>query len=193
MDPEGGQDGDKKRKLGDTNIAEDEANSVMDSVDALEVAAEALGVSIPKDLQRTKILKDVETQTESTGPRSKYSDYQVGILSSAYDLCSRPTDKQRRDLGAAINLNVKQIKTWFQNRRQRQRGVYQEAENDHLKRENNNLAEDIHWGRVRSKMFEVENEGLRAELNRKKSKLEDLQRTTASLLQSYRDQYDAEH
>ena len=84
----------------------------MDSVDALEVAAEALGVSIPKDLQRTKILKDVETQTESTGPRSKYSDYQVGILSSAYDLCSRPTDKQRRDLGAAINLNVKQIKTW---------------------------------------------------------------------------------
>ena len=163
---------------------------------AIHVAAQIMGIELGEahaglatpgdDLDESD--KDAAGSATTTN-KARYTNYQIKILTAAYELSTKPDEKQRANLGHAVGLTERQIKIWFQNRRQRQRGYNQDAENEVLKRENDAIFADLEAIRHRNRMLELENGEIQANLNRKRSQLEDLRRKTTELLQMYRAEF----
>merc|ERR1711871_1742187 len=80
----------------------------------LEVALSCL--EKPKTVSKSAAVMEVDTHCEAP---NRYTNYQVAVLTSAYEMTVKPTRAQHKALAKALDLTEKQSKIWFQNKRQR--------------------------------------------------------------------------
>ena len=106
---------------------------------------------------------------------NRYTKYQVGVLSAAYKMCTKPTRKQHQELSETIGLTERQSKIWFQNKRQRQRNALSMSQNDTLKEEISEMLESLQNAKYKSHILEIENQGLNSDLKRKAAQLDELE------------------
>ncbi|XP_044504884.1 homeobox-leucine zipper protein ANTHOCYANINLESS 2-like isoform X2 [Mangifera indica] len=95
--------------------------------------------------------EDQEDNGEGPPRKKKYHRHtpnQIQELEAFFKECPHPDEKQRLDLGRRLNLEAKQIKFWFQNRRtqmktqmERHENVILRQEHDKLRAENEMLKE----------------------------------------------------
>ncbi|CAN8254065.1 unnamed protein product [Cochlearia groenlandica] len=78
-------------------------------------------------------------------PRKKKKRYhrhtpkQIQDLESVFKECAHPDEKQRQDLSRRLNLDPRQVKFWFQNRRTQMKTQIERHENALLRQENDKL------------------------------------------------------
>ncbi|XP_031269472.1 homeobox-leucine zipper protein ANTHOCYANINLESS 2-like [Pistacia vera] len=96
---------------------------------------------------------DQEANEEGPPRKKKYhrhTPYQIQELEAFFKECPHPDEKQRLELSRRLNLETKQIKFWFQNRRtqmktqmERHENVMLRQEHDKLRAENDMLKEAV--------------------------------------------------
>ncbi|CAA7059633.1 unnamed protein product [Microthlaspi erraticum] len=69
----------------------------------------------------------------------RHTSYQIQELESFFKECPHPNEKQRLELGSKLDLESKQIKFWFQNRRTQMKTQLERHENVILRQENEKL------------------------------------------------------
>nr|GMD00636.1 homeobox-leucine zipper protein ANTHOCYANINLESS 2-like isoform X1 [Ipomoea batatas] len=82
------------------------------------------------------------TPGDKSSKRKKYhrhTPYQIQELESAFKENPHPDEKSRLELGRRLNLESKQVKFWFQNRRTQMKTQLERHENAILKQENDKL------------------------------------------------------
>merc|ERR1719305_382977 len=85
----------------------------------VEVASAALGFeTIPPLLATSAENKTTLVVDTKVSAPNRYTKYQVGVLSAAYKMCTKPARKQHRELSETIGLTERQSKIWFQNKNQ---------------------------------------------------------------------------
>ncbi|KFK35314.1 hypothetical protein AALP_AA5G268200 [Arabis alpina] len=91
---------------------------------------------------------DLETDDNNNNnkpPRKKKKRYhrhtpkQIQDLESVFKECAHPDEKQRLDLSRRLNLDPRQVKFWFQNRRTQMKTQIERHENALLRQENDKL------------------------------------------------------
>merc|ERR1712072_644106 len=142
----------------------------------LEVASTALGFEgIPK-VQDTNAENNTVLEIDKcVSAPNRYTKYQVAVLSSAYSMCTKPSRSQHKRLSDSVGLTERQSKIWFQNKRQRQRNAISMSQNDSLKEEITEMAENLQDIKYRSNILEIENQYLNSDLKKKTAQLEELQ------------------
>ncbi|KAL0724599.1 hypothetical protein Bca4012_039198 [Brassica carinata] len=84
-------------------------------------------------------------ETGDKPPRKKKKRYhrhtakQIQDLESVFKECAHPDEKQRLDLSRRLNLDPRQVKFWFQNRRTQMKTQIERHENALLRQENDKL------------------------------------------------------
>ena len=142
----------------------------------VEVASVALGFeTIPPLLATSAENKTTLVVDTKVSAPNRYTKYQVGVLSAAYKMCTKPARKQHRELSETIGLTERQSKIWFQNKRQRQRNALSMSQNDTLKEEISEMLESLQNAKYRSHILEIENQGLNSDLKRKAAQLDELE------------------
>ena len=142
----------------------------------VEVASAALGFeTIPPLLATSAENKTTLVVDTKVSAPNRYTKYQVGVLSAAYKMCTKPARKQHRELSETIGLTERQSKIWFQNKRQRQRNALSMSQNDTLKKEISEMLESLQNAKYRSHILEIENQGLNSDLKRKAAQLDELE------------------
>merc|ERR1719305_1434403 len=142
----------------------------------VEVASAALGFeTIPPLLATSAENKTTLVVDTKVSAPNRYTKYQVGVLSAAYKMCTKPARKQHRELSETIGLTERQSKIWFQNKRQRQRNALSMSQNDTLKEEISEMLESLQNAKYRSHILEIENQGLNPDLKRKAAQLDELE------------------
>lgn len=69
----------------------------------------------------------------------RHTPQQIQELESVFKECPHPDEKQRLDLSRRLNLNSRQVKFWFQNRRTQLKTQIERHENSLLRQENDKL------------------------------------------------------
>jgi vacuolar-type H+-ATPase subunit I/STV1 len=90
-------------------------------------------------------------------------------------MCTKPSRSQHKRLSDSVGLTERQSKIWFQNKRQRQRNAISMSQNDSLKEEITEMAENLQDIKYRSNILEIENQYLNSDLKKKTAQLEELQ------------------
>ncbi|RID54604.1 hypothetical protein BRARA_G01910 [Brassica rapa] len=86
-----------------------------------------------------------DLETGDKPPRKKKKRYhrhtakQIQDLESVFKECAHPDEKQRLDLSRRLNLDPRQVKFWFQNRRTQMKTQIERHENALLRQENDKL------------------------------------------------------
>ena len=107
------------------------------------------------------------------------------FLEAAFNQEPNPSEEQRQAFAAQLNLTKKQVRNWFQNKRQRLKGRATQHHNSKLASANEDLAEEYAELKIRNREAERENKVLRAQIKKLAAKLEDLQDSTSLLLIQY--------
>merc|ERR1711970_1227743 len=105
---------------------------------------------------------------------NRYTNYQVTVLTSAYEMTVKPTRAQHKALAKALDLTEKQSKIWFQNKRQRQRNALEMSTHVGIREEIAEMLEALQKAQYKSHILEIENQGLNSDLKRKAAQLEAL-------------------
>ncbi|KAL9685559.1 hypothetical protein QQ045_023010 [Rhodiola kirilowii] len=91
---------------------------------------------------------DVVSGEDTTGERRaskrkkkyhRHTPQQIQELEQFYKECPHPDEKQRLELSRRLNLEIRQVKFWFQNRRTQTKTQIERHENMLLKKENDKL------------------------------------------------------
>uniref|UniRef100_M4CL48 Uncharacterized protein n=1 Tax=Brassica campestris TaxID=3711 RepID=M4CL48_BRACM len=69
----------------------------------------------------------------------RHTPHQIQELESVFKECPHPDEKQRLDLSRRLNLDTRQVKFWFQNRRTQMKTQIERHENSLLRQENDKL------------------------------------------------------
>ncbi|XP_013637558.1 PREDICTED: homeobox-leucine zipper protein HDG1-like isoform X3 [Brassica oleracea var. oleracea] len=69
----------------------------------------------------------------------RHTPQQIQELESVFKECPHPDEKQRLDLSRRLNLDTRQVKFWFQNRRTQMKTQIERHENSLLRQENDKL------------------------------------------------------
>ncbi|KAL1192116.1 Homeobox-leucine zipper protein HDG1 [Cardamine amara subsp. amara] len=69
----------------------------------------------------------------------RHTPQQIQELESVFKECPHPDEKQRQDLSRRLNLDSRQVKFWFQNRRTQMKTQIERHENSLLRQENDKL------------------------------------------------------
>ncbi|CAL5073188.1 unnamed protein product [Urochloa decumbens] len=86
-----------------------------------------------------------ELDPDNTNPRKKKKRYhrhtpqQIQELEAVFKECPHPDEKQRMELSRRLNLESRQVKFWFQNRRTQMKTQIERHENALLRQENDKL------------------------------------------------------
>eukprot|EP00249_Psilotum_nudum_P027801 c35926_g1_i1 orf=157-822(+) len=74
----------------------------------------------------------------------RHSTFQIQEMEAFFKEFPHPDEKQRLGLSKRLNLDIRQVKFWFQNRRTQMKAQHERMENTFLRRENERLrAENI--------------------------------------------------
>lgn len=142
----------------------------------LEVALSCL--EKPKTVSKSAAVMEVDTHCEAP---NRYTNYQVAVLTSAYEMTVKPTRAQHKALAKALDLTEKQSKIWFQNKRQRQRNALEMSTHMGIREEIAEMLETLQKAQYKSHILEIENQGLNSDLKRKAAQLEELEALTMVL------------
>nr|VDD62434.1 unnamed protein product [Brassica oleracea] len=85
---------------------------------------------------------DLETGDKPPRKKKRYHRHtakQIQDLESVFKECAHPDEKQRLDLSRRLNLDPRQVKFWFQNRRTQMKTQIERHENALLRQENDKL------------------------------------------------------
>ncbi|CAH2063279.1 unnamed protein product [Thlaspi arvense] len=85
---------------------------------------------------------DLEADDKPPRKKKRYHRHtpkQIQDLESVFKECAHPDDKQRLDLSRRLNLDPRQVKFWFQNRRTQMKTQIERHENALLRQENDKL------------------------------------------------------
>ena len=129
-----------------------------------------------------------DTSGTTVGSKTKsgrFDKAQRSFLEAAFNQEPNPSEEQRQAFAAQLNLTEKQVRNWFQNKRQRLKGRATQHHNSKLASANEDLAEEYAELKVRNTEAERENKVLRAQIKKLAAKLEDLQDSTSLLLIQY--------
>ncbi|KAL9165396.1 hypothetical protein ABFS82_06G168400 [Erythranthe guttata] len=125
------------------------------SISRKEMPSILFGVTVGAGSKR---VKGVRRQREAGARYARYTEQQIEVLEKLYAECSSPNHFQRaqiiREEPTLRNIDNKQLKVWFQNRRCREK---QRKENCDLASENRRLT-------AANKMLRQENDGLQKKL-----------------------------
>ncbi|KAL6655195.1 hypothetical protein ACP70R_006021 [Stipagrostis hirtigluma subsp. patula] len=89
-----------------------------------------------------------ELDADNSNPRKKKKRYhrhtpqQIQELEAVFKECPHPDEKQRMELSKRLNLESRQVKFWFQNRRTQMKTQIERHENALLRQENDKLRAD---------------------------------------------------
>ncbi|KAK3132874.1 hypothetical protein QOZ80_6AG0528890 [Eleusine coracana subsp. coracana] len=89
-----------------------------------------------------------ELDPDNSNPRKKKKRYhrhtpqQIQELEAVFKECPHPDEKQRMELSKRLNLESRQVKFWFQNRRTQMKTQIERHENALLRQENDKLRAD---------------------------------------------------
>ncbi|KAG8043385.1 hypothetical protein GUJ93_ZPchr0458g22375 [Zizania palustris] len=97
---------------------------------------------------------------DNSNPRKKKKRYhrhtpqQIQELEAVFKECPHPDEKQRMELSRRLNLESRQVKSWFQNRRTQMKTQIERHENALLRQENDKLRTDnmTIWEAMRNPM-----------------------------------------
>ena len=129
-----------------------------------------------------------DTSGTTVGSKTKsgrFDKAQRSFLEAAFNQEPNPSEEQRQAFAAQLNLTEKQVRNWFQNKRQRLKGRATQHHNSKLASANEDLAEEYAELKIRNREAERENKVLRAQIKKLAAKLEDLQDSTSLLLIQY--------
>ena len=126
-------------------------------------------------------------EREEKSNRGVHTEAQRAVLEAAFARESQPNEQQKKALGEQTGLTQRQVRNWFQNRRQRNRGRAETRHAAILKAHNTKLVREV--GRVRevNETLTVENRLLRSECRKAHAHLQDLQEAAERLLPAYYD------
>ncbi|KAL1219186.1 Homeobox-leucine zipper protein HDG1 [Cardamine amara subsp. amara] len=85
---------------------------------------------------------DLDTSDKPPRKKKRYHRHtpkQIQDLESVFKECAHPDEKQRLDLSRRLNLDPRQVKFWFQNRRTQMKTQIERHENALLRQENDKL------------------------------------------------------
>nr|CAB45018.1 homeodomain GLABRA2 like 1 protein [Arabidopsis thaliana] len=85
---------------------------------------------------------DLDTSDRPLKKKKRYHRHtpkQIQDLESVFKECAHPDEKQRLDLSRRLNLDPRQVKFWFQNRRTQMKTQIERHENALLRQENDKL------------------------------------------------------
>jgi len=142
----------------------------------LEVALACL--EKPKTVSKSAAVMEVDTHCDAP---NRYSNYQVAVQKTAYEMTVKPTRAQHKALAKALDLTEKQSKIWFQNKRQRQRNALEMSTHVGIREEITEMLETLQKTQYKSHILEIENQGLNSDLKRKAAQLEELEALTMVL------------
>ena len=132
-------------------------------------------------------------EQEDEGPaspdldRSGHTAAQRAVLEAAFARESQPNEQQKKALGDQTGLSQRQVRNWFQNRRQRNRGRAETRQAAILKRDNTKLVREVSRVQGVNEALAVENRLLRSECRKAHAHLQDLQEVAERLLPAYYD------
>eukprot|EP00249_Psilotum_nudum_P017905 c26546_g1_i1 orf=485-2119(+) len=72
----------------------------------------------------------------------RHSIYQIQEMERFFKKCQHPDESQRQSLSSDLNLEPKQVKFWFQNKRTQMKAQYERHDNQSLRSENDKLKSD---------------------------------------------------
>ena len=119
--------------------------------------------------------------------RGVHTEEQRAVLEAAFARESQPNEQQKKALGDQTGLSQRQVRNWFQNRRQRNRGRAETRQAAVLKRDNTKLVREVSRVQGVNEALAVENRLLRSECRKAHAHLQDLQEVAERLLPAYYD------
>eukprot|EP00249_Psilotum_nudum_P037059 c9377_g1_i1 orf=796-3156(+) len=69
----------------------------------------------------------------------RHSQHQIQEMERVFKECQHPDDKRRQELSRELNLDPRQVKFWFQNKRTQMKNQHERQENQGLRSENERL------------------------------------------------------
>ncbi|GAB2301102.1 Homeobox-leucine zipper protein MERISTEM L1 [Dionaea muscipula] len=72
----------------------------------------------------------------------RHTQHQIQEMEAFFKECPHPDDKQRKELSRRLNLELLQVKFWFQNKRTQMKAHHERSENQQLRTENERLRAD---------------------------------------------------
>merc|ERR1711871_500120 len=130
----------------------------------LEVALSCL--EKPKTVSKSAAVMEVDTHCEAP---NRYTNYQVAVLTSAYEMTRKPTRAQHKALSKSLDLT------------QRQRNALEMSTHVGSREEIAEMLETLQKAQYKSHILEIENQGLNSDLKRKAAQLEELEALTMVL------------
>jgi len=136
------------------------------------------------DLDSLQVPDSYEPQGNVTSSRRR-SQQQLEILESVFKLCPNPSESRRRQLGNMLKLDERKVMIWFQNKRQRVKAKMKEQENGALRQQHLSLKTELEREKNREQALEQENALLKAWMESKRKKLDELRKASSQLLVEY--------